>query len=137
MKELRMHNVLKELTGGLIAEVPVGRRYPLLELPGIAAPLQHLLVVVRLKHDGVRSPNMLLNERCYPSKIGEHHQFEPFRSNRETNRINGVVRYTERRNLNVAYRKVLPGCEDLFALRLGDVLHSAFIGIHRHAVTPA
>ena len=85
--------VADELGGSPIREMTHPAQHALLELPGIRAHLQQILVVIRLQNQPVAAPQPGLDLGSHFAQIRHHHTRLSFGLDSKTDRLRGVVRY--------------------------------------------
>jgi hypothetical protein len=91
--------------------MPFGRKDTLLEIDGIRAVEQHVLIVVSLYDKVVSITDSLLNVGIRFAAIGNQHETLAVSTNLVTEAIGGVVVDTERGDLHIVENECLPFLE--------------------------
>ena len=81
--------------------------HALLDDPGIRADFQHVEIVIGFEDQAIGAAEMDFYEFGHVTKVRDDGHFRAVRTERETNRVGGVVRNSESVNVNVADREVL------------------------------
>lgn len=134
MGESLMDHPAESLTGGSIAQMAMGRRDPLLELPRISAGLEQFGIVIGLDDDGMGVGQRIGNNRGDAAQIGCLDEAEPFRRDDKPYRVHGIVNDGERNDLDVRELERLARSELLDPSDVAKELRRRLVDVHWNAM---
>src|SRR6266705_1776687 len=101
--------IAQKFADGVIGEMARAAQDALLDDPRIRTRFKHVWIVIRFEDQAVALAKMMLDELGQVAEVGNKPQLRAVATERERDRISGVMRNGKGVNFNVANREALPG----------------------------